>query len=141
MLRRTTFALTLILSLAGADAALACSCAPSPPPKESLQQASAVFTGTVLAADTRGGISTVRLRVERSWKGARCGEVTVTTAADSATCGYDFQVGQSYLVYADKQRGKLHVSLCSRTSLTSQAEEDLTALGEPATTCPDQARG
>ncbi|HYG64571.1 MAG TPA: hypothetical protein VEL74_18470 [Thermoanaerobaculia bacterium] len=138
MLRSTTLALTLILALTGADAALACSCAPSPPPQEALQQAGAVFTGTVVAVDTSGLSSTVRLRVEKGWKGAKCGEVTVVTSADSAACGYDFQVGQSYLVYADKQKGKLNVSLCSRTSLTSQAGEDLAALGEPATTCPAQ---
>jgi hypothetical protein len=138
MLRRTTLAFTLILSLAGADAVLACSCAPSPPPQEALQQASAVFTGTVVAVDTSGVTSTVRLQVDRSWKGAKCGEVTVTTPADSAACGFDFQVGQNYLVYADKQQGKFSVSLCSRTSLTSQAGEDLTALGPPEKTCPAQ---
>ena len=136
MFRRTAFALTLIFSLAAADAALACSCAPAPPPQEALQQAAAVFTGTVVGVDTAGVTNTVRLRVERSWKGAKCGEVTVVTSADSAACGYDFQVGQSYLVYAERQKGKLNASLCSRTSLTSQAAEDLAALGEPATTCP-----
>jgi hypothetical protein len=138
MFRTATLALTFLLSLAGAETVLACSCAPAPPPAEALQQAAAVFTGTVLSVDTSGVSSTVRLRVERSWKGAKCGEVTVVTSADSAACGYDFQVGQSYLAYADRQKGKLSVSLCSRTSLTSQAAEDLTALGEPATTCPAQ---
>lgn len=130
-------ALTLALTLFGAaEAALACSCAPPPPPQTALKESNAVFTGTVLGVTTSGVNYVVRLRVESSWKGAKCGEVTVITASEDAACGYNFQVGQSYLVYAVKAQGKLSTNLCSRTKPTSEAGEDLTALGKPGTTCP-----
>jgi shikimate kinase len=139
MNRKAVLALVLVvLSLYAVDTAWACSCAPQPPPQEALKQSVAVFTGTVAGVTTSGQNRLVQIRVEKVWKGAKCGEVTVTTALDDAACGYNFEVGQSYLVYATKEKGKLSVSLCSRTSLTSQAGEDLTALGEPATTCPAQ---
>jgi hypothetical protein len=136
-MNRKTIALAFALILLGAaNAALACSCAPPPPPQDALKQSSAVFTGTVIDVTTSGVNHVVRLRVESSWKGAKCGEVTVLTASEDAACGYSFQVGQSYLVYAVKEQGKLSTNLCSRTKPTSDAGEDLTALGKPGTTCP-----
>jgi hypothetical protein len=135
-MKRNTIALAFSLILLGAaDAALACSCAPPPPPEDVLKSSSAVFTGTVLGVTTSGGDHVVRLRVETTWKGAKCGEVTVLTATEDAACGYTFQAGESYLVYATEEQGKLSTNLCSRTKLTSDAGEDLTALGKPAT-CP-----
>lgn len=124
-----------VLALFLADSALACSCAPPPPPQEALKQSAAVFTGTVLAVTDSGTNRQVRLRVERVWKGTKCGEVTIVTALDEAACGSSFQVGTSYLVYATRQQGKLSTSLCSRTQPASGASEDLAALGEPTTTC------
>jgi hypothetical protein len=131
-----TLSLILLGALGGVDATLACSCAPPPPPQTALKQSNAVFTGTVIGVTTSGNDHVVRLRVESSWKGAKCGEATVVTASEDAACGYTFQVGQSYLVYAVKEQGKLSTNLCSRTKPTSEATEDLTALGKPATTCP-----
>jgi hypothetical protein len=60
-------------------------------------------------------------------------DAEVVTAVSSATCGYNFEVGKSYLVYAGTFDGKLNVSLCSRTALIDQAGEDLQALGLGAT--------
>src|SRR5262245_5188817 len=137
--RYTLVLAALLLGLASADAALACSCAPQPEPQQALAGAGAVFTGTVVAVDTTQTNRQVRLRVEGSWKGARkeinCEEVTISTGLGDADCGFDFQVGTSYLVYADKAQGKLTTNICNRTKPTAQASEDLAALGEPKTTC------
>ncbi len=136
MVRKTVLSTTLaVLALLGADAALACSCAPLPEPQQARDQAAAVFTGTVLGITQEGNLRLVRLRVEESWKGVRCGEVTVTTGLGDADCGYAFQEGQSYLIYADKQQGKLSTNICTRTKPTAEAGEDLAALGTPTADC------
>jgi hypothetical protein len=77
----------------------------------------------------------VEIQVDRSWKKARCGTVVVQTPSDSAMCGFGFEVGKSYLIYADMQKGKLSTNLCSRTRTIEEAGEDLAALGEPETSC------
>ena len=135
MVKNIAICSLLLLSLLAAEPAFACSCIEPPPPQEAAQQAAAVFTGTVVSVTQVGNQQEVRIRVERVWKGAKCGEVTILTPLDEAACGYTFQTGQSYLVYAERQQGKLSTNLCSRTNLTSQAGGDLTALGEPKEVC------
>ena len=117
--------LTLVLFLfASAKASLACSCAASAEPeRKQVQKAfsgsAAIFSGKVVevkdAAD--GNKFIVRIEVDRSWKGGPKGEVLITTAKDSAMCGYAFTVGQKYLVYANGRRDDLFVENCSRTAV------------------------
>jgi putative component of toxin-antitoxin plasmid stabilization module len=135
MLKNIAICSLLLLSLLAPEPALACSCIEPPPPQEAAQQAAAVFTGTVLSVTQVENQQEVRIRVERVWKGVRCGEVTIVTPLNEAACGFTFQTGQSYLVYAERQKGKLSTNLCTRTKLTSQASEDLAALGEPQQVC------
>lgn len=139
MMRRISLSMALVLAIVlGADAALACSCAPLPEPRQARDQADAVFTGTVLGITQEGNQRLVRLRVEESWKGAKCGEVTITTGLGDSDCGYAFQEGQAYLIYADKQRGKLSTNICTRTRPTAEAGEDLAALGAPSQDCAEK---
>jgi hypothetical protein len=114
-----------------------CSCAPPPPPAEALAQATAVFAGTVTNIDVPGGavISTadpiaVTFAVETVWKGPVEPTLLVTTARGQATCGYHFDLHQSYLVYAYGSENNLETDLCSRTTRLSPILEDLIVLGE-----------
>jgi hypothetical protein len=124
--------------LAGSPAPVfACSCAPPPPPAEALEQATAVFAGTVTNIDIPGGtiISTadpiaVTFQVETVWKGPVEPTLLVTTARDSASCGYHFDLNQNYLVYAYGSERSLETNLCSRTTRLSPILEDLADLGE-----------
>jgi hypothetical protein len=70
----------------------------------------------------------VRFSVVTAWRGVDTREVTVSTHRSSAMCGYPFQEGEEYLVYARGGEG-LTVSLCSRTAPLADAGEDLAALG------------
>lgn len=109
------------------------------PPKEELKRSSAVFSGKVikqidenennLIQSSADQIVTV-LKVDMTWKGINETEVIVYTERDSASCGFEFKVNNSYLVYATKKDDKLHVSLCSRTTALTEATEDLTELGD-----------
>ena len=132
------------------DCASACSCAALPgTPQErasrALSDSEAVFSGEVVDFEKSpppttmmegtmytilgsGGTATATVRVSKVWKGPRQETVRVTTEADSSVgCGYPFEEGQEYLVYAGKGTS---VSLCSETKPLSEAGAELEALGE-----------
>lgn len=127
----------ILLALAvTVDRAYACSCVMPGPPTAELEAATAVFSGKVLRADVRGGEVTssadpvwVGFQAYSVWKGPALTTLVVTTARGSASCGYPFEVGREYLVYSGGTWDALEVSLCSRTRLLSEADEDLAALG------------
>jgi len=127
---------TLFINNSYLDFAFACSCIRPPPPIEALEESTAVFSGTVLRVD-RGllgigdfldGIS-VTFDVERSWKGVTEKTVVVETSSSGGLCGYGFKESEKYLVYAHDVSGSLQTTICSRTVLLANAQEDLGALG------------
>jgi hypothetical protein len=129
--------LLLAVSLVfGAEIGLACTCVPSKGPTEELELAAAVFSGKVVeirrhkrSEDIFARVEVV-LRVERVWKGVGGATVSVFTASHSATCGYGFKGGRTYLVYAHKDaEGRLSTGICSRTRRLKDAGQDLKELG------------
>ena len=132
------------LFLVDADFVSACSCAPPSSPKEEMKKTDAVFRGTVVNIDTSSlqkakqqfGLGSsidpveVRFDVSEVWKGPKNKSLEVETARSSASCGYNFEQGKEYLVYANETDSGLNVSLCSRTNLASQVEEDINKLGK-----------
>lgn len=157
----TRLALALsVVAFAPASTALACRCVRSAP-ADALARAAAVFEGRVLEVtpvrdgapvelgepcvsgncDERSSEPTpesvmttveVRFSITRQWKGVTSEEIRVRTARDSAACGFPFEVGEDYLVYASaEQGGALSTGLCDRTARVADASEDLTALDSP----------
>jgi len=132
------FCLLLMSMVVGSTGqALACSCVIPDSPAAEMTRATAVFAGVVsLTWRPAGGVSrgndpvTVTFQVTQTWKGPRDQTLTVTTAGDSAACGYNFVLDQAYLVYAHGDNDELSVTLCSRTAPLANAWEDLYALGE-----------
>lgn len=131
-----TLVLILIGLAIGPGRAYACSCAPPPSPTVALNQATAVFAGRVTAAAEPGGLfsssadpMTITFHVSQVWKGDVSHPLLLETASSSASCGYTFEVGRDYLVYAGGAPDRLEVSLCSRTQLLAGATEDLSLLG------------
>ena len=126
--------------------ARACSCMKLTP-AEGLSSSYAVFTGEVTdiepnTATKFGGVE-ITLGVKKVWKGEIGAQVEVRTAGSSAACGYNFAKGETYLVYADRDEADpMRVSLCSRTALLANAQEDLDFLGKPSQEFDDAgARG
>ncbi|MEW5840013.1 MAG: hypothetical protein AB1753_03330 [Thermoproteota archaeon] len=109
-----------------AGRAYACSCIEPGPPAQALAESDRVFVGKVLSVESANNGRTVTFEAERAWKGIDSRAVTLNTASSSASCGYDFEEGKEYLVYA--QKGE--VSLCSRTAPAELATADYAALGE-----------
>lgn len=98
--------------------------------QELAAQADVVFTGTALTrrevvvptttAPALPGHVEWTFAVEGVTKGAVAGaHQDVMTASNSAACGFDFQAGARYLVYATRQDGALTTGLCSGTRLAA----------------------
>ena len=68
----------------------------------------------------------VRFKVKTTFRG----EESVEVWTDSGDCGYDFQVGETYLVYADEdeESGRVNTSVCYRNRRLSDAGDDLAYL-------------
>lgn len=120
----------------------ACSCVGSTPPCQAFWNTDAVFSGQVTeikdasvksAPKTDDGRSfsfpkrTVRFAVKESFRGTDEKVIELETGAGGGDCGYAFETGQSYLVYAyrDSETGKMSSNICTRTQLLSKATEDL----------------
>ena len=133
--------LTLLLLPSRADA---CSCVGGLPICQTFWEADAVFAGEVLSidpvpegADPGFSRKRVRFRVQQAWRGGVEGEVEIRTGAGGGDCGYRFERGGTYLVYAHGHEGTLSTSICTRTKKLAMAGEDLeyikTALQSAAT--------
>ena len=124
-------AIFFLLAMLAAPTAYACSCVPPGPPSEALAQADVVAAVEVLGIDrtTEADYPLLRVqtRVIRGFKGADSDRLALYTATNSAACGFNFEEGQRYLVYASDHDGTLSTGLCTRTAALADAEEDLEA--------------
>jgi len=115
-----------------------CTCvSPKRPTCEVWWQTSAIFTGRVTKIDivteeAEDGQTRVkrlvRLRVQERWRGMQGQrDVTIATGAGGGDCGFQFEQGQAYLIYANQsvQSGRYETGICSRTSLLEDATADL----------------
>ena len=137
-------ALVLTLSLFPAFFAqdvYACSCATTPPPRKALREAKAVFVGEVISKEVFevtgnfGAQEVVRVKfaVSRVWKGVAGAEAVVLTSGYEPACGYHFEKGKKYLVYAYPDRwglAGLETGICNRTRGLAEAARDLRAIGK-----------
>ena len=121
----------------------ACSCVQPGSPSEELEKFSAVFAGRVVSVQhsydpdgrsvSRGDRSTIGFEVSAVWKGAVYEDMDITTPPTGGSCGFTFEEGEEYIVYAYDSPyvdGGYTTGICSRTALLEQAQEDIDALGE-----------
>lgn len=141
--------ITIVFSMASRDA-MACSCMAAGTPCEAYGKAAAVFVGTVTAVrdsqrqqatdvnerrkqeDSDGGDWTpmaYKFSVEQAYLGVAGSEVEIFTGRGGGDCGFRFETGQRYLVYAYRYKDKLSTGICTRTQLFSRATEDIAFLG------------
>ena len=120
----------------------ACSCV-NLTPTEQFEKAESVFVGTVKDIKNRhGGFFPTNhpmsysdanvFEVEKSWKGNPPSQLIVYDNGHEESCGVDFKVGESYLVYAKidtEKKDILLTSFCDGTTEASKATEVLTQLG------------
>ena len=137
-LRQAVLLLSMIfLMFACAYEAQACDCAASGPPCQSFWKTDAVFSATVISKSVvtvqTGNESlpsehqmAVKLLIEDTFRGSLGGnDVEIVTGMGGGDCGFNFEKGRKYLVYANEWRGRLYAGTCSRTRLLTEADEDL----------------
>jgi Carboxypeptidase regulatory-like domain len=117
----------------------ACTCIGPRTPCEAYGTAAAVFVGTAISAgkaeplkdksEPYGGPVVVKFAVEQSYLGVDGTEVEVFTGVGGGDCGYEFKIGERYLVYGYRDHIRLITGICTRTKPFSRAAEDLAFLG------------
>ena len=92
---------------------------------EAYKKSSNVFSGEVIEINKGADAFTakVKFKIDKSWKQKLSGELTITTATDSALCGYFFEVGKKYVVYTYGENSKLRTDICTRTALLKSSKD------------------
>jgi hypothetical protein len=67
----------------------------------------------------------ITMRVAEAFRGVSGPTIEVYTGAGDGDCGYAFEAGRSYVVYASNATGRFYTSICSRTRRLSEARQDL----------------
>ncbi len=127
-----------------------CDCMNSGSVSQARSRADAVFAGlvtsvrdTILRRESGEGFTqkAVTFRIQSGWKGVQSRSVTLLTGWGGGDCGYVFQTGRSYLVYATRRpmgtQSVLWTGICTRTAPTSAASDDLRLLGSPVYRNPE----
>ena len=157
--RLWTLAVGLSLACLATQRTEACSCIVPPPPLEAAARADVVFIGTVATVteerDPGDGwlVRWVKELFDREidygyWqyavqfdvsavvKGDPTESTVIRTNTTSPACGYSFRGEIEYLVYAYSDDGKFYTSLCSRTTPTEGAADEIQELmsdgGQPS---------
>jgi hypothetical protein len=127
----------MIFFLPLATRAADCVCIKQPHPSEEkvkadrrqvYDKATAVFAGKVVALDAYS----VTFRLEKRWKGDALNEVVLSTGAVPGhdgtplpeECGYQFHLGEEYLVYAFGVAKNMKAYVCSTLLSEKAAEEE-----------------
>lgn len=113
----------------------ACQCAGSAAPCQAYWKTDVVFVGTVVGStkfitgkgDYKSEQRLVRFNVVEAFRGVQTAQAEVITGWGGGDCGYGFESGQSYIVYAyrSEKDKRLYTSICSRTRSLAEASEDL----------------
>jgi hypothetical protein len=103
----------------------ACSCVDDGSGPCGRAKSDTIFRSKVVAGAIRGSAVSFTFEIVESFRGVSPGRVEVTTAADEGMCGYTFQVGREYLVYAHRDKESLYTGSCSGNQPIGQASEDL----------------
>lgn len=146
ILRPIVFIAAVVLSISPEIIACTCAFGGGPACQEAWRAGiDAVFLGKVSAIETSshprtgapgamsmtfmGGMLQVTIDVEESFRGDAGKSATVFTPQSGASCGFHFEKGQSYIVFAHKTKeGELAVSMCSGTRPVANAQQDLAYL-------------
>ena len=128
------FSLVLTLSLGSFERVSACSCS-GRSICEAFGDSKAVFIGKVIEGNSPErmsdafGLKTNEIKfvfnVQESFLGAEpYKQISVYTGLGFGDCGFPFQSGEIYLVYAYKSEGKLRTSICSGSSHISKVDAE-----------------
>ncbi|HEU4606203.1 MAG TPA: hypothetical protein VFS46_08205 [Nitrososphaera sp.] len=139
MHRHTQILLLIIITIASfsftydnANFAFACSCGQTSM-QERFERSEAVFSGRAIETEIiQPNMFTMKttFQVDRAWRGLSENTVTVRTSTQGSACGYFFEEGKSYLVYAFGDEHPLSTSSCGGAMPIETAAGHLVFLGQ-----------
>lgn len=93
--------------------------------KAAYKNSSSVFVGKVVEITEKSDAHSVvvKFKVEKSWNKKFLNEIVISTANDTAVCGYEFAVGKKYLVYANGESNNLTTNICTRTAPVESSKD------------------
>ena len=120
-------------------AARACDCALDPTPCMAFTHTAVIFAGRVsrisnIEVSLKSGDPKIRypqrsvtFEVLKAYRGLQAKTVDVSTGEGGGDCGYLFERGREYLVYANPNPDTVSLStgICQRTRLLSEARDDI----------------
>jgi len=127
-----------LVIFSAATSAFSCTCISNGPPCQAYGNTAVVFIGTPI--DLKQTTAKLILddkyeypqrlftfRVEEQFRGINAAQVEIRTGMGGGDCGYNFKLGERYLVYGsfNPANGLYATSICTRTRLVSEATEDL----------------
>jgi hypothetical protein len=121
----------------GTGKVFACSCVFLPEGKKAVATAyknsTVVFYGKVISIskNTENYYVTVKFKVEKSWKNQSKDELTIQTGQGGGDCGFPFEAGREYLVYAYGNNTVLETNICQRTSYSDADSTYLNKIKKP----------
>ena len=155
---RVLICITVLVNLfSNPTSVYACSCMVPNSPADSFTNYDVVFSGKVVKIeDSRGVVYdllrwifrnfelpfvdyflylerfqglNVTFKVINSWKFVNTSSIDIKTGYGDADCGYSFETGREYLVYASNMPGNyLYSNTCTRNNILPNASEDLAYL-------------
>lgn len=135
--------LVLLLSLAivSSERAFGCSCDALPPMEVEFARSNAVFVGRVvqMAVEPRSEgnyryeVRVCRFQISEVFKGIedQKKEFIIVTRMSGSACGFPFELGERYLVYASVYRGEMETSICRRTRALVRPKETVVLVAPP----------
>ncbi len=147
---RNSIFIFLILFLTTLDS-FACSCSGTETVKQAFKRSEIVFVGTVVSNQPyelkqeplgEGFIdiyyhNEVTFEITDWFKGNSTTSQIIYTGVGGGDCGFHFEVGEQYIVYATNNgvylelgSSKMQTNICDRTNNLSELTEDLAQLGK-----------
>jgi hypothetical protein len=105
--------------------------------RQTAKDSAAVFRGTVVEVLQLQSVALqmVVVDADAAWAGIKSRRVYVFTGYGGGDCGYPFEVGKQYIVWANRNEewapGELSTGICSFTTPLEAASEQLRQLGKP----------
>lgn len=134
------FPFALLLLCCFSPESHACSCAfGGAAPCQEYWQTEAIFSGTIIGSSSievnydsdKTTQRLLRVAIKQAFRGVDGGQIEVVTGWGGGDCGFEFKLGETYLIYGSRSKAdaRLHTSICTRTRALADAADDLAFIG------------
>jgi hypothetical protein len=137
-MKRTAFLFpfAFLLLCCFAPESQACSCGfGGAAPCQEYWRTEAIFSGTIIGSSSievkydsyKTTQRVLRVAIKQAFRGVDGGQIEVVSGWGGGDCGFEFKLGESYLIYASRSKAdtRLHTSICTRTRALADAADDL----------------